>query len=73
MIEIRKVEIERRRGDFKANKAKYLNRLEQSLIYIKESSTQDSEIPKTYHMLAEIEKVSQTVGSTNSAISYLQR
>ena len=33
----------------------------------------DSEVPKTYHMLAEMEKSSHTISSTQSAINYLEK
>jgi len=33
----------------------------------------DSEVPKTYHMLAEMEKSTHTIASTQSAITYFER
>lgn len=44
-----------------------------SLMAIKESSIKDSEVPKAYHLLAEMQQNEKTTASLQSAIDYLEK
>jgi len=40
---------------------------------IRESSINDKEVPKTYHLLSDMEKTDFSLASTRTAIDYLEK
>ena len=51
----------------------YINKIQKSLASIRQSSNRDEEIPKTYHILAELQSQIRTTSSTANAINYLEK
>jgi hypothetical protein len=52
LVDIRKAEIKRHRENFNLYKSDIVKSVMDSLMAIRESSINDSEVPKTYHLLA---------------------
>lgn len=73
LLEIRKAEIRRHRKDFNLFKSEIVLSVMNSLMAIKESSIKDCEVPKAYHLLADLERNTKSSTSLQAAIEYLEK